>query len=360
MLQANCTGCSACAAVCPTGAITMQRAADGFLYPVKEESLCTDCGLCEEVCPVSKAPAQTDNSFFALRNKNKTQRMESTSGGAFRLLAEQHLKNGGVVFGAAFDETFHVVQTKACDASSLQALLGTKYVQSDAADSFQMVKELLQQGTPVLYCASPCMVHGLLTYLADMRQGLTAVDHICYGTPSPGFWDAYVAYLEAENAGKLEQFTFRDKRKPDSAHSISYRIDGKETAGALNDNRWCRIFFKNLSLRSSCFHCHYCSPSRYSDLTLGDFWGIENCHPELDDGYGVSLVITHTPVGKQCLQQILPQCDWAEVTQEQAMQPRLQECAKEPMLRRFFLQDLQRAGGAEHCDMAMMLKKYGV
>ena len=140
MLQATCTGCSACAAVCPTGAITMQRAADGFLYPVKDDALCTDCGLCDEICPVNKAPAQTENAFFALRNKNKTQRLESTSGGAFRLLAQVHLDKGGVVFGAAFDENFHVVQTKAFDASSLQALLDTKYVQSDAVDSFQMVK----------------------------------------------------------------------------------------------------------------------------------------------------------------------------------------------------------------------------
>lgn len=360
MLQANCTGCSACGAVCPTNAISMQPAADGFLYPVKDEALCCGCGLCEQVCPITKEPAQSENAFFAVRNKDISQRLESTSGGAFRLLAEQHLGKGGVVFGAAFDDVFHVVQTKAQDTQSLQKLLGTKYVQSDAADSFRLVKALLQQGTPVLYCAGPCMVQGLLSYLGDDRDGLTAVDHICYGVPSPGFWQAYVTYLEKEHAGKLERFTFRDKRKPDSGHSISYQIGGKETAGALNDNRWCRIFFKNLSLRSSCFHCKYCSPSRHSDITIGDFWGIENCCPELEDGYGVSLVISHSPKGLQCLQEVLPRCDWKEVTQEQAMQPRLQESAKEPMLRRFFLQDLQRAGGAENCDMAIMLKKYGV
>lgn len=360
MLQANCTGCSACAAVCPADAITMQRAADGFLYPVKDESQCCDCGLCDQVCPITKKNAQTENSFFALRNQDMAQRLESTSGGAFRLLAQQHLKKGGVVFGAAFDDVFHVIQTKACNEQSLKKLLGTKYVQSDAADSFRKVKALLQQGTPVLYCASPCMVHGLLTYLGNDREGLTAVDHVCYGTPSPGFWEAYVRYLEKEHSGKLERFTFRDKRKPDSGHSISYQIGGKENAGSLNDNRWCRIFFKNLSLRSSCFQCKYCNSSRHSDITIGDFWGIENCHAELEDGFGVSLVITHSPVGLQCLREILLQCDWAEVTQEQAMQPRLQESAREPMLRRFFLQDLQRAGGTENCDMAMMLKKYGV
>ncbi len=360
MLQTNCTGCSACAAACPTGAITMQRAADGFVYPVKQDDLCCDCGLCDQVCPVTKEPAKSENTYFALRNQDLAQRLESTSGGAFRLLAQRHLEKGGVVFGAAFDKNFHVVQTRADDQPSLMKLLGTKYVQSDAADSFHAVRALLQQGTPVLYCASPCMVHGLLSYLGDDRQGLITVDHICYGVPSPGFWEAYVSYLEKEQGGKLEQFTFRDKRKPDSAHSLSYRIGGQETAGALNDNRWCRVFFKNISLRSSCFSCKYCSPERHSDLTIGDFWGIENCHPEMDDGYGVSLVMTHTLLGLQTVQEILPHCDWAEVSLEQAMQPRLQESAKEPMLRRFFLQDLQRAGGAENCDMAMMLKKYGV
>lgn len=360
MLKTSCTGCSACAAVCPTNAISMQRDTDGFLYPVKNESLCCDCGLCDRVCPITKEEAHTENNFFALRNKNITERLESTSGGAFRLLAQQHLQKGGVVFGAAFDETFRVIQTKVSDEKFLKKLLGTKYVQSDAADSFRMVKELLQQGTSVLYSAGPCMVHGLLEYLGDDRKGLITVDHICYGVPSPGFWEAYVTYLEKEHNGKLEQFIFRDKRKPDSAHSISYQIGGNEFVGSLNDNRWCRIFFKNFSLRSSCFSCKYCTPSRYSDITIGDFWGIEKCHSELDDGYGVSLVITHSAKGRDFLQDILPKCDWAEVTEEQAMQPRLQESANEPMLRRFFIQDLHRAGGAEHCDMATMLKKYGV
>lgn len=359
MFAINCTGCSACSAVCPTGSISMQRRADGFLYPVKDESLCCDCGLCQQVCPLTMELAETENSFYALRNKNREQRLESTSGGAFRLLAHKHLAKGGVVFGAAFDESFHVVHTRVDSQESPGKLLGTKYVQSDAGDSFRAVKQLLKQGIPVLYCASPCMAHGLLAYLGEFRQGLTVVDHICYGVPSPGFWEAYVAYLEKQYGGRLQHFSFRDKRKPDSGHTLSYVVNGHETAGNLNQNPWCRVFFKNLSLRSSCFACRYCSASRPSDITLGDFWGIEKSYPELDDGYGVSLIIAHNVKGRKLLQEILPECDWAEVCEEQAMQPRLQECAKEPFLRRFFLQDLCRYGDAEQCDMALILKKYG-
>lgn len=359
MPEINCTGCSACSAVCPTGCISMQRREDGFLYPVKDESLCNDCGLCQVACPVNTELIQTENSFYALRNKNREQRLESTSGGAFRLLAQKHLAGGGVVFGAAFDQAFHVVHRRADDPDTLRSLLGTKYVQSDAGDSFRAVKMLLEQKIPVLYCASPCMVHGLLTFLGELRQGLTTVDHICYGVPSPGFWDAYVAYLEKQHGGRLQHFSFRDKRKPDSGHTLSYVINDHETAGDMNHNPWCRIFFKNLSLRSSCFACRYCTVSRPSDITLGDFWGIEKSFPELDDGYGISLVIAHSGNGRRLLQEILPECDWAEVSEAQAIQPRLQECAKEPFLRRFFLQDLRRYGVAENCDMAMILKKYG-
>ena len=42
---ARCAGCGACAAVCPTGAITIDAAAS------IETSRCTGCGLCVDECP---------------------------------------------------------------------------------------------------------------------------------------------------------------------------------------------------------------------------------------------------------------------------------------------------------------------
>ena len=41
----RCTGCTACAAVCPKGSIRMMPDADGFCHPVIDESTCIGCGL---------------------------------------------------------------------------------------------------------------------------------------------------------------------------------------------------------------------------------------------------------------------------------------------------------------------------
>lgn len=94
----------------------MQPDAEGFLYPVIDQSLCIDCGLCEKVCPVlhrNEAPDPASLPVYACRNTNETIRMASSSGGVFTLLAEQVIARGGVVFGARFDSDFMVVHDSA-------------------------------------------------------------------------------------------------------------------------------------------------------------------------------------------------------------------------------------------------------
>ena len=77
-----CCGCTACAEKCPKQCITMQPDAEGFLYPVIDQSLCIDCGLCEKVCPVlhrNEAPDPASLPVYACRNTNETIRMASSS-----------------------------------------------------------------------------------------------------------------------------------------------------------------------------------------------------------------------------------------------------------------------------------------
>ena len=130
----TCCGCSACAQACPKGCITMQADGEGFLYPVIDENTCIACGACEHVCPIKNiSPEPTgEPDAYAAYSKNTEQRLESSSGGVFSLLAEEILQNSGVVFGAAMSEDCRKAQHIAVERQEdLWKLRGSKYLQSE-------------------------------------------------------------------------------------------------------------------------------------------------------------------------------------------------------------------------------------
>lgn len=127
----NCTGCSACANICPRGCISMQADSEGFLYPLVNADMCIDCGLCEDVCPMLHKPIQHEVlAVYGAKNKNEEVRMESSSGGMFSLFAEAVLISGGVVVGVALDGEFMPHHVMIDSVDKLDLLRGSKYVQS--------------------------------------------------------------------------------------------------------------------------------------------------------------------------------------------------------------------------------------
>lgn len=359
---AACFGCSACSAVCPEHAIVMKQDLTGFIYPVIEKELCTNCGICTKVCPaLHRYKSSANEKYYALR-ASLSARMKSTSGGAFQLLARQTLSEDGLVYGAAFDSSLKLRYCSAQTEEELQAILGTKYIQATPGNIFEDVRVHLDLGKKILFCGNPCLVHGLKLYLEQYSrtlENLTLADHVCYGCPSGGFWKRYLDYLQYQYGGRVESFSFRDKRNRDAGHTVSFSVNGKEHLEPFSQNQYLRIFNRGLSLRDSCITCPYCTPARNCDLTLGDFWGIEHIEPELDDGYGVSLVITHSEKGARELKKILPKTEWICTDSDIAMQPRLQEPTKPPsLLRKLFINDIRRTG-VENCDMTLLFRKYG-
>ena len=185
----DCCGCAACVQRCPKQCISLKEDGEGFLYPVVDESLCVGCGLCEKVCPIINRPEKLPvKEVLAVKNRNEEERMASSSGGVFVALAKKVIDQGGVVFGAVFDENWEVRHTYAENMDGVRPMMGSKYVQSRIGDTFRQAEKFLKEGRKVLFTGSPCQITALHNYLRKDYPNLLSVDFLCHGVPSPGVW----------------------------------------------------------------------------------------------------------------------------------------------------------------------------
>ena len=189
----DCCGCAACVQRCPKQCISLKEDGEGFLYPVVDESLCVGCGLCEKVCPIINRPEKLPvKEVLAVKNRNEDERMASSSGGVFVALAKKVIDQGGVVFGAVFDENWEVKHTYAESMGGVRPMMGSKYVQSRIGDTFRQAEKFLKDGRKVLFTGSPCQITALHNYLRKDYPNLLSVDFLCHGVPSPGVWRRYL------------------------------------------------------------------------------------------------------------------------------------------------------------------------
>lgn len=294
----NCCGCGACAQICPKQCISLKEDKEGFLYPAVDNSSCIDCGLCERVCPViNQNEPQKPVVTLAAANSDESVRLASSSGGIFTLLAEKTIDNGGVVFGAAFDENWDVKHICIDSKRELPKLRGSKYVQSIIGNCYKEAKAYLSAGKEVLFSGTPCQIAGLKRFLHKEYKNLKTVDVVCHGAPSPMVWRMYLDEVNSMyNIAQITDIKFRDKTEGWKNFSLSIKYKDKEGAEktfreTLNENVFMRCFLSNLSLRPSCYACPARNGKSGSDITLADLWGAENICPESDDDKGVSLVL---------------------------------------------------------------------
>lgn len=350
----GCFGCGACAAACPAEAIRMEPDAEGFSYPVVDPALCTQCGGCTAVCPIGKSVPGLPGDAYALRCTDLQLLKDSSSGGAFSLLAEQVLLQGGLVCGAVFGEDFRVCHVLSRDIGPMRK---SKYVQSDLSGCYTAIRQALEQGKQVLFTGTPCQCDALRRFFDPQPEGLILVALLCRGVQSPGLWSDYVNFLSKN--GPLQQYCFRDKRVKNDGHTVSYTVGGQQTASTMGQDPFSRLYMKCITLRPSCYRCPYTRWELPFDLTVGDFWGVEKTYPQLADGMGTSLVIVRSQKGRQLLESIRPHALVLECTREAAQQPALQEPAKETLLRKLLFRDVSRKDDSGHCDIPLILKKYG-
>ena len=300
----KCYGCGACENICPRLAIEMKNDEQGFRYPIINEAQCVSCGLCQRVCQIAKEKKNLVVSVgdcYGVKSIDSIRR-RSSSGGIFTLLSDIILSQGGVCIGAAFDYSMKVVHRCAINDEERNLLRGSKYVQSNLQYIFDEIVQFLEMGRFVLFSGTPCQVSAIKIFIETKKvdsSRLVLVDLVCHGAPSPKVWEEYVAFLEDEFKSKLINYSFRDKKFGWKGYHIRAEFENGEIMGDNEETQsFVKLFNRDLMIRSSCYQCPYTCLRRVGDITIGDFWGIEEIDASFDDNKGISMALINTPKGK--------------------------------------------------------------
>lgn len=228
------------------------------------------------------------------------------------------IENGGVVFGAVFNECWEVVHTYAENLKDVKSMMGSKYMQSRMENSYREAEGFLKRGRTVLFTGCPCQITGLHNYLGKEYHNLISVDFLCHGVPSPGVWRKYLTEVSTsfpkefngislDFSTKITGIDFRNKQQSGWKNfylTITGLSNGTEKV-LLSDkhknNPFMKGFLGDLYLRPSCYNCKCKNGASHSDLTIADFWGISSIMPDFDDDKGVSLVLVNTDKGRNVL-----------------------------------------------------------
>ena len=373
--KSHCCGCSSCVSVCPKQCIKMVKDEEGFLYPETDTSFCIKCKLCENVCPeLCQKEERTPISVYAIKNKNEQIRLVSSSGGIFTLLAEKVINEGGVVFGARFNAEWDVVHDYTETKEGISAFRGSKYVQSRMGNCYQKVKSFLQC-RKVMFTGTPCQIAGLRNYLGKDYDNLLTVDVVCHGVPSPKVWQMYLnetihkseknlflSHSISKRDVLIKNISFRDKCSGWKKYSFTLILSEMTTGGGkgrnsvslssiFSKNPYMNAFLLDLSLRPSCYSCPAKEGKSGSDVSIADFWGIENVLPDFDDDKGVSLVLSYSEKGESWLNSL--DYEYREVSYQTAKQenPSMVFSVVKPVNRNFFFHQLKSGKSIQQiCD----------
>lgn len=330
-----CCGCRACEQICPKQAISMQSNREAFLYPDLQETLCVNCGLCEDVCPMINRPeGKRFSATYAVQHKDEDILKLSSSGGVFRLLSDEVIRNGGYVVGCVWNEYYQPVLRIANSLNELIPMQGSKYLSSDTNSVYSQVKCLLEKCEMVFFTGTPCQCAGLLNFLRKPYSNLLTADFLCHGVPSQLAFDSYLDDLErkhritnpysegqpaddlVKSKSKIRGITsyyFRDKEKRGWGHVSSYTwMQGgkrkKRSAVGMSDP-YDFGFLNGYFNRYSCYTCPFKGEKRFTDFTFCDYWGVERYH-ELETRKGVSAVTINSKRGEDFVTQLKDKALW--------------------------------------------------
>ena len=318
--KVDCCGCNACGDVCPKQAISFKTDIEGFWYPEVDNEKCVECGLCEKVCPILNVKDLKKNDLpesvcYAAEHKNLEVVFDSTSGGLFSALADIMYKSNGYVGGAIFNEDFSVRQYISNDKNDLPKLRSSKYLQSHLDGFYKQVKELLDRDEKVLVCGSPCQMAALRAFLRKDYENLIIADFICRGINSPKVWRKYLDSFEERYGSKVVYC--KAKSKEYGWRNLTQKVileNGKAYYETKDQSNFTKGYLRTgVYCRPSCYDCKFKGYPRIADITLADFWGIENVETSMEKDLGTSLVMVNSQKGERFFEEVKKRINYVKV-----------------------------------------------
>ena len=322
--KADCCGCNACGDVCSHHAISFKTDQEGFWYPEVDRTACTDCGRCEAVCPIlhkaEHIKRYAEPAVFAAYTKDEAIRLDSTSGGIHSMLALNMYEKDGYVGGAVYNKDHTVSQIVDDDPGRLAEIRSSKYVQSNAAGVYREILGLLKDGKHVFFCGCPCQIQALYNFLGREYEHLVTCDFICRGVNSPKVFLKYLEMLERKYGAKATAIKFKNKKW--GWHNFSLRVDFENGREYCKDRYHDLFFIGYLQAgnftRPSCYECRFKGFPQKADITLADFWGIEDIDTTMDQDKGTSLVMVNSDKGQALFEAIKDKIEWRQFTMDDA------------------------------------------
>lgn len=273
----RCLGCGVCKNICPVNAIKMTEATSkGEIHPSIDNQVCLGCGTCIRACPANYiSELRQPIVCYAVQHKDEELLSRSASGGFIAAAYQFFLSKNAYIVGVGNgNNTFtYSVSNKEADIAKYQ---NSKYVQSDTANIYKNVGDLLKKSRKVLFVGLPCHVAGLLLYLREKKihsNLLITIDLVCHGVVPKKLLLEYLQHITKSN--KNVDISFRDPKYGTMRFILSISRNGKEVyhSGVHRRDIYQEGYHGGFFYRDSCYDCPFAQKKRVGDLTVSDFHG---------------------------------------------------------------------------------------
>lgn len=302
----ECCGCGNCQVICPQNAIEVNYDIRGFLHPIIDEDKCVSCGACEKKCPIINDFGKLKTGFaikgyYGRFNEDNLVKQSSSGGVASGLASIFLSRENTAVYGSEYSSDYETVLTNRIESvDEIYRFQNSKYIQSVKRDAYKFIKRDLELGKAVLYIGLPCEIAALKLYLNKEYHKLYCVDLVCHGPTSKTFLSEYLKNVS--NGKKVKYFNMRYKK--DGIWTPYYMHVELENEEVIEEPFWTSDFgalFARFCC-DGCMSCKFKGANRYSDITIGDAWGVDS-NLVSDNKSGLSSIIINSQKGIELINQ---------------------------------------------------------